>query len=99
MEAIENLFGFQQIEASTESNSTLIFEEVRKEVKEYLLEENHDTDSTDGVFNFLSPLFLNSGGTSRTTETVIRNVFLGYWQEYLPYKHIRENKKNTYNCN
>ena len=41
METTQNLFGFEQIEASTETNSTLIFEEIT------------DTDSTDGVFNFL----------------------------------------------
>ena len=57
METNENLFGFQQIEASTKSKSTLIIEGVRKEVKEYLLEKNHDTDSTDGVSKFLSTLF------------------------------------------
>ena len=45
METTQNLFGFEQIEASTESNSTLIFEEIT------------DTDSTDGVFNFLSILY------------------------------------------
>ena len=39
METNENLFGFQQIEASTKSKSTLIIEGVRKEVKEYLLEK------------------------------------------------------------
>ena len=45
METTQNLFGFEQIEASTESNSTLIFEEIT------------DTDSTDRVFDFLSTLY------------------------------------------
>ena len=42
METTQNLFGFEQTEASTESNSTLMFEEIT------------DTDWTDGVFNFKS---------------------------------------------
>ena len=57
METTQNLFGFEQIEASTESNSTLIIEEIRKEVQGYLLEESDNTDSTDRVFDFLSTLY------------------------------------------
>ena len=52
METSENLFGFEQIGVGAEIDSTLIFEEIRKEVKEYLLEESDDTDSTDGVSTF-----------------------------------------------
>ena len=56
METSENLFGFEQIGVCSESDSTLIFEEIRKEEEEYLLGESGDTDSTDGVFNFLEAL-------------------------------------------
>ena len=52
----KNLFGFEEIDVSSTSDSTLIFEEIRKEVQEYLLEESDDTDSTDGIFDFLSTL-------------------------------------------
>ena len=54
METSENLFGFEQIGVGAEINSTLIFEEIRKEVKKYLLKESDDTDSTDRVFDFLT---------------------------------------------
>ena len=82
METTQNLFGFEQIEASTESNSTLIIEEIRKEVQGYLLEESDNTDSTDRVFDFLSTLYqhymkkFRRNFTNCLTETAIRNVFL-----------------------
>ena len=56
MESTKNLFRFKQIDDGTNIDSTLIFEEIRKEVEEYLLSESEDTDSTDGVFYFLSTL-------------------------------------------
>lgn len=34
----ENFFGFEQIEVSSKIDSTFIFEEIRKEGEEYLLE-------------------------------------------------------------
>ena len=52
----KNLFGFEQIDVSSTAASTLIFEEIRKEVEEYLLEESDGADSTDGIFDFLSAL-------------------------------------------
>ena len=35
----------------------MIIEEIRKEVQGYLLEESDNTDSTNGVFDFLSTLY------------------------------------------
>ena len=52
----KNLFRFEQIDLSSTADSTLIFEEIREEVEEYLLEESNDADSTDGFFDFLSTL-------------------------------------------
>ena len=52
----KSLFGFEQIDAGSIADSTLIFEEIRKEVEEYLLEESDNADSTDRIFNFLSTL-------------------------------------------
>ena len=52
----KNLFGFEQIDVSSTAGNTLIFEEIRKEVEEYLLEESDDADSADGIFDFLSTL-------------------------------------------
>ena len=50
----KNVFGFEQIDVSSTADSTLIFEEIRKEVEEYLLEESDDADSTDRISNFQS---------------------------------------------
>ena len=57
METSENLFGCQQIRVGFEIDSTLIFEGIKKEEEEYLLEENDGTDSTDGILNLLTTLF------------------------------------------
>ena len=53
MESSKNLFGFKQIEADNRVDATLIFEEINKELEEYLLEKSIVTDSIDGVFDFL----------------------------------------------
>lgn len=50
----ENLLGFPQIKAGLKTNSALIFEEITTEVEKYLLKETDDSDSTDGVFEFLT---------------------------------------------
>ena len=50
----ENVFGFEQIDVSSTTDSTLIFQEIRKEVEEYLLEESDNADSTDRISNFQS---------------------------------------------
>ena len=56
MEASNNLFDFEQIDVDIEIDSTLIFEEIRNELKEYLLEQSVNSDSTDSVFDFLATL-------------------------------------------
>ena len=56
MASSTNLFGFEQIEADSGVNPTLIFEEINKKLEEHLLEKSIDTDSTDGVFDFLETL-------------------------------------------
>ena len=53
MASSKNLFGFKQIEADIRVDATLIFEEINKELEEYLLEKSIVTDSIDGVFDFL----------------------------------------------
>ena len=57
MKTSENLFGCQQIRVGFEIDSTLIFEGIKKEEEEYLLEENDGTDSTDGILDLLTTLF------------------------------------------
>ena len=57
METSKNLFGCQQIRVGFEIDSTLIFEGIKKEEEEYLLEENDGTDSTDGILDLLTTLF------------------------------------------
>ena len=56
MEATSNLFGLEQKHVDIKIDSTLIFEEIRKELKEYLLEQSVNSDSTDSVFDFLATL-------------------------------------------
>ena len=56
MASSANLFSFEQIEADSGVDPTLIFEEINKELEEYLLEKSINTDSTNGVFDFLETL-------------------------------------------
>ena len=55
-ESSKNLSGFSQIGTVTNVDTILIFEGIRKEVEGYLLEQSDDTDSTDGVLDFLAAL-------------------------------------------
>ena len=55
-ESSKNLSGFSQIGTVTNVETILIFEGIRKEVEGYLLEQSDDTDSTDGVLDFLAAL-------------------------------------------
>ena len=53
MASSNNLFGLEQIEVDNKNfDTTRIFEEIHKEIGEYLTGEI-DNDSTDGVFDFL----------------------------------------------
>ena len=56
MASTTNLFGFEQIDSDSTVNTTLIFEEINKELEQYLPEKSIDTDLTDGVFDFLENL-------------------------------------------
>ena len=56
MTSTENLFCFEQIKVNNEVDTTLIFEEINKELEECLLEKNINTNSTEGVFDFLELL-------------------------------------------
>ena len=56
MSTTENLFGFEQISVNDKVETILIFEEINKELEEYLLEKSIATDSTDSVFGFLESL-------------------------------------------
>ena len=56
MESTENLVCFEQIEVDSGVDTTPIFEEINKELEEYLLEKGSNTDSTDSVFDFLKVL-------------------------------------------
>ena len=52
----EDLFKFEQIGAGLETNNTLIFEEIKRELEAYLPRESIDIDSTNAVFDFLTSL-------------------------------------------
>ena len=56
MTSITNLFGVKQIDGDSSFHLPLIFEEINKELEECLLEKSVNTDSTDGVFDFLEIL-------------------------------------------
>ena len=56
MSTTENLFGFEHVRVNDKVETTLIFEEINKELEEYLLEKSNDAESTDGVFDFLESL-------------------------------------------
>ena len=56
MSTTENFFGFEQIRVNDKVETILIFEEITKELEEYLLEKSIDTNSTDSVFDFLELL-------------------------------------------
>ena len=51
----EDLFKFEQKGAGLDTNNTLIFEEITRELEAYLARES-DADLTDGVFDFLTTL-------------------------------------------
>ena len=56
MASNDNLFGLEQTEVdNTNVDTTRIFEKIHKETGEYLTGET-DTDSTDGIFDFLESL-------------------------------------------
>ena len=56
MEASEDFLSLEQIRAGIETDNTLIFEEITRELEVYLLKTGDDADSTDGVFDFLTSL-------------------------------------------
>ena len=53
----ENIFAFEPSQAGVETNSTLIFEEITREVEAYLSRESNNEDSTEGIFDPLSSIF------------------------------------------
>ena len=56
MASRNDLFSLEQIKVKkTSADATLIFEEIHKDIREYLTEEI-DTDSTEGVFDLLENL-------------------------------------------
>ena len=52
----EDLFKFKQKGAGLDTDNTLIFEEITRELEAYLARERNDADSTDGVLDFLISL-------------------------------------------
>ena len=56
MASTNNLFGLEHMEVDTSVDATFIFEEINKELEEYLLEKQSNNDSTDSVFDFLESL-------------------------------------------
>ena len=55
-ELLDNLFGFPEKERGSEADNTLIFEEITREIEEYLMREHDDTDLTGGVLEALTTI-------------------------------------------
>ena len=53
VEASENVFSFPQIKSESNADSKLILEEISRELEGFLLRENDNANSTDGVFVIL----------------------------------------------
>ena len=56
MEASEDFLSLEQIRAGIETDNTLIFEEITRELEPYLSGESVNADLTDGVSDFLTSL-------------------------------------------
>ena len=56
MALLTNLFGLEQIDNNKILDTSLISEEINRELEEYLLEQSKGADSTDGVFEFVEGL-------------------------------------------
>ena len=56
IEMLKELFSSEQKQTPTEIDSIVMFNEIRKDLEDYLLEQSEDVNSTDGVFEFLSSL-------------------------------------------
>ena len=56
IELSDNLFSFPEKEKGLVANNTAIFEEIARELQEYLLRESDDADSTDGVLEALTTI-------------------------------------------
>ena len=56
IEMLKDLFSSEQKQTPTEIDNIVIFNEIRKDLEDYLLEQSEDVNSTDGVFEFLSSL-------------------------------------------
>ena len=84
VEASENLFGFPQIEPEPNTDSTLIFEEISRELEELLLRENEKATLAAGIFEFLGEIL------NQVQEEFVKLLgqytdgFLSRCQKYLP---------------
>ena len=56
IEMLKDLFSSEQKQTPTEIDNIVIFNEIRKDLEDYLLEQSEDVNSTDGVFEFLLSL-------------------------------------------
>ena len=79
----ENLVDFPQIEADSNTNNTLIFEEISRELEEFLLRENENANSTDGIFKFLTEI--SNQVQEELSKVPTKNSFISYCQKYSPF--------------
>ena len=96
------LFELEQLNVDANVDVTFMFEEINKEVEEYLLEKSIDTDSTGWVFDFLESLtnrvqedFDNTMG-EETEKTIYQDADV-YLRPSLQYRNrlSGQNQKNT----
>ena len=82
----ENLFVFPQIEPEPNTDNTLILEELSKELQEFLLRENNNVNSTDGVFEFLAEISNQVQGefAKLLSKNIDKNASLSHCKKYSP---------------
>ena len=80
----EDLFKFEQKRVGLDTDNTLIFEEITRELEAHLARESDDANSTESVFDFLTSLAdqVQEEFENYLTVTATRNVFLGRCQRY-----------------
>ena len=105
MALLTNLFGLEQIDNNKILDTSLISEEINRELEEYLLEKSKGADSTDGVFEFvegLSKRIQNEfdkliGEDSKKTIYQSVDTYLCLVAEHKSWNG-RQNQRNPQNC-
>ena len=105
MASTSNLFELEQIDVeNTSIDDTLIFEEIHKEIGDYLAGQGNDADSAEGVFDFLENLnnrlqedFDKLIGEDTDKKRFVKALMRIFMLLLNTSRHGRQNQKNTQN--